>query len=187
MFPTTRSSTGGWRGLTDGTSAAVVDGTIHRMKACAMNSLKPARMRPAGFTLIEMMITVGIVAILTAVAIPSYRDYAMRGQVVDATNALATFRGNMERHFLDNRTYQTSGVFVSPCLAPVEQRTFGSFVVTCSVGPNANDYVLMATGSGSLSAFSYTINQQDIRTTTGAPSGWGTCATRWIVKRGQAC
>ena len=38
-----------------------------------------------GFTLIEVMIVVAIVAILSAVALPSYNDYVTRGRIPDAT------------------------------------------------------------------------------------------------------
>lgn len=133
------------------------------------------------------MITVAIIGILAAIAIPNYRDYVLRGQLVDATNALSTFRGNMERHFQDNRTYQTSGAFVSPCLLPVGQRTVGNFVVSCSVGPTATSYTLQAAGTGPVAAFTFTVDALDVRSTAAAPAGWGTCATRWILKRGQTC
>ena len=140
-----------------------------------------------GFTLIELMIAVAIVAILMAVAYPSYRDYVLRGQLVDATTGLATVRANMERHFLDNRTYQTSGVFVTPCQSTdATTRTFGTFVVTCSAVA-ANSYTLAATGSGATDGFVFTINQQDARATTSAPSGWATCATKWMLKRSATC
>jgi prepilin-type N-terminal cleavage/methylation domain-containing protein len=151
---------------------------------CALNRRAG---RQSGFTLIEMMIVVGIIAILAAIAIPNYRDYVLRGQIVDATNALSAFRANMERHFQDNRTYETVGAFTSPCLLPVAQRTVGPFVVSCSAGPAATTYTLQAAGTGSLSAFVFTVNQADTRGTTGAPTGWGTCATRWILKKGQTC
>lgn len=133
------------------------------------------------------MIVVGIIGILAAIAIPNYRDYILRGQLVDATNALSAFRANMERHFQDNRTYQTVGAFTSPCLQAVAQRTVGDFVVSCSAGPTDTTYTLQASGTGSLAAFVFTVNQADVRATTGAPTGWGTCATRWILKRGQTC
>src|SRR6195952_463946 len=94
-----------------------------------------------GFTLIEVMITVAIVAILAAVALPSYRDYILRGQLVDATNLLAAGRANMERYFQDNRTYAavTTPALYPPCHAniPVAQRTQGAFVLTCTTTPTA--------------------------------------------------
>jgi prepilin-type N-terminal cleavage/methylation domain-containing protein len=142
-----------------------------------------------GFTLIEVMITVAIVAILAMVAYPSYRDYIVRGQLVDATNGLATFRANMERHFQDNRTYQTVGTFTSPCLVPEAQRRVGNFVISCNPSPPAaNAYVLQAVGAGPVTGFTFTINHQDIRGTTAVPAGWGAaCASGWILRRGQPC
>ncbi|HEV7619606.1 MAG TPA: prepilin-type N-terminal cleavage/methylation domain-containing protein, partial [Burkholderiaceae bacterium] len=59
-----------------------------------------------GFTLIELMTTIAIIAILAAIAIPSYGNYVRRGKVVEATSALADVRMKMEQYFQDNRTYQ---------------------------------------------------------------------------------
>lgn len=143
-----------------------------------------------GFTLIELMITVAIVAILASIALPSYREYILRGQVVDATTGLAVMQASMERHFQDNRTYATSGAFVSPCLAGTDaSRTVGSFLLTCNTTPTATAYTLTATGSGSANGFIYTATQQNVRATTGVASGsdWITCATAWILKKGQTC
>jgi type IV pilus assembly protein PilE len=142
-----------------------------------------------GFTLIEVMITVAIVAILSAVAYPSYRDYIVRGQLVDATTALSTYRADMERHFQDNRSFATVGSFTTPCAAgTAASRTVGNFVIDCSAVA-AETYTLRATGSGPVNGFVYTVTHQDVRATTAVPSGSGyaTCATRWILKKGQSC
>ncbi len=141
-----------------------------------------------GFTLIEVMMAVAIVGILAAVAFPSYRDYITRGQLTDATNGLSTLRAQMERHFQDNRTYATSGTFVTPCASTdATPRTFGPFVVSCDGTPTATAFSLKAVGSAGVAGFTFTINETDVRATTATPTGWSTCTTKWLTKKGQPC
>ncbi|WP_076999883.1 type IV pilin protein [Variovorax sp. KK3] len=141
--------------------------------------------RAAGFTLIEVMIVVAIIGILAAVGIPAYSDYVRRGQVVEGTNALAAMRTEMERFYQDNRTY----VNATPCTASLANRTVGKFVLSCNPNPTATEYTLLATGSAPLTGLVYTVNNTNVRATTGVPtnSGWVTCASTWIMKKGQTC
>ncbi len=157
-------------------------------------SLPPVRTRAgseasSGFTLIEVMIVVAIIALLAVVAVPSYRDYILRGQLVDSSNLLSTGSANMERYFGDNRTYAAVGTNNPPCSAAiaVAQRSQGSFVLSCVA--TATGYTLTTTGSGTTAAFSYTLDQLGNRSTTitAGPTGWASSATCWIVKKGQAC
>ena len=130
--------------------------------------------KSSGFTLIELMIVVAIVGILAAVALPSYRDYVIRGKLVEATAQLSDARVKLEQFFLDNRTY-TGG----PC--PGNGKYF-SFA--CSI-PNATSYVLTATGTaGDVASFSYTLNELNQK---GATTPWGNSAGCWVVRKGGGC
>ncbi len=61
--------------------------------------------RRPGFTLIEVMITVAIVGILAAIALPMYFDQITRSKIIDGTTKLGDFRSKMDKYFMDNRTY----------------------------------------------------------------------------------
>lgn len=142
------------------------------------------------------MIVVAIVAILVAVALPSYRDYILRGQLTDATNLLSSMQANMERYFQDNRTYRdVSATIVAPCddpsAAATAARTLHSFTLTCATNapPLAEGYLLTVTGSGSTLNFIYTVDQVGNQITTSVGGGWPTVSSApcWIVKKGQTC
>jgi prepilin-type N-terminal cleavage/methylation domain-containing protein len=150
-----------------------------------------------GFTLIEVMVVVAIIGILAAIAIPSYRDYVVRGQVIDATNVLSSTRADMERYFQDNRTYAAvtaNGKTIRPRCAEAldtDRPKQGSFTVSCAAagGLTANTFKLTATATAAvLSAITYTIDEKDNKTTvigSGGPAGWqgGNC---WNTRKG-AC
>lgn len=133
-----------------------------------------------GFTLIEVMIVVAIIAILASIALPSYQEYILRSRLVEGTNELSAMRARMEQYFQDNRTYVATGAFTPPCLTP---QTAGTFSVSCAAGDiTATTYLITATGSDTTADFVYTINAQGTRATTG--SSWGhTCSTTWLMKR----
>jgi type IV pilus assembly protein PilE len=63
----------------------------------------PRRLR--GFTLIELMIAVAVVAILTAIALPSYQTYIRKSRRADAKTALLDLAAREERYFTLNNSY----------------------------------------------------------------------------------
>lgn len=143
--------------------------------------------RLRGFTLIELMITVAVIAILAAIAVPSYQDYVLRGRLVDSTNALSALRARMEQYYQDNRTYESvDKTIVSPCAS---SSTAGTFTITCPT-LTATTYLLTATGGASTDGFVYTLDQNGNQATTGLPSKWGTVPKGnacWIMRKGDAC
>lgn len=143
------------------------------------------RNKQSGFTLLEMMVTVAIIGILAAVAIPSYRDYTIRGKIPQATNTLATLRVQLEQYYQDNRTYV--GACAANTVAPLPASD--DFTYSC---PTLTDtaFTVQAAGvsSKAMNGFTYTIDQSNSRRTTSLPSGWGTAPVEcWVTKKGGAC
>jgi type IV pilus assembly protein PilE len=61
-----------------------------------------------GMTLIELLIVVTIIAILGAIAVPSYRQYILRSQRTEAKTALLRLQAAEEKFYLQNSFYVTT-------------------------------------------------------------------------------
>ena len=147
------------------------------------------RRHSAGFTLIEIMVTVAIVAILAGVAYPSYQDYVRRASLPEAFGAMSDYRVKMEQYFQDFRNYGTGGKCANDAKGP-SWKTFvpngaKNFEYTCATDDGGRAYLLTATGRGSAVGHVYTVNQDNVQQTTRFK---GTDVTKncWLVK-GSEC
>ena len=155
------------------------------MTALAMRTKRSeALVATGGFTLIEVMVVCAIVAILAAIALPSYADYVKRGKIIQATSALSDLRQREEQWFLDNRTYVGGcGANLNVVKTPIQ----ASWTLTCPA-ETVSTYTLQAAGAADMTGFTYTIDQQGNKVTVALPSGWGTPAANcWSIRKGGDC
>lgn len=139
-----------------------------------------------GFTLVELMVVIAVIGILAAVAIPNYSNYVIRGKLVEATSTLSDARIKMEQFYQDNRTYVPTvaqlGSNTNGCPVAIPMATT-NFTYACS-NLTATAYTITATGISSLSAYSYTINESNVKASNTA---WGNSATCWVTSKGGGC
>ena len=141
-----------------------------------------------GFTLIELMITVAIVAILAAIAIPSYTEYVMRARITDAIASLGDQRIKMEQYYQDQRTYVGACGAPGTSVAPLPSPT-AHFIFACNPAPGLLTYTVTATGVAgtSMANFQYSIDAAGTKTTLSLPAGWTNGGCGWTLKRDGTC
>ena len=152
-----------------------------------MTSFPRRHVGAAGFTLIEVMITVAIIAIIATVALPNYFDYVTRSRLVEAKANLSDMRTRLEQYFFDNRAYPNACIPYATVPAGAGNiylpATVKFFAITCANLPAA--YKVTATGLG----FAFDVDQANTRTTPTVPAGWtkpspNTC---WVSRKNGDC
>jgi type IV pilus assembly protein PilE len=111
-----------------------------------MKSIK----QQAGYTLVELMITVGIIGILAGIAIPAYNSYISTSAMATAQTNAKTLAGFEDNYFYENAAF-LAGSYIPPGangLAALDWEPTGD--------KDHFDYVVTAGSTGDI-ATSYTI------------------------------
>ncbi len=126
----------------------------------------------AGFTLIEVMIVVAIIAIIAAFGIPSYNSYMEKTRRVDAVTMLSEIAGEQQRFFTENNRFAEDLTEMGyPSAAMLSENGYYSVSVTDNT---ASTYIITAAPvadgpqAGDTDCGSLTINSAGIKGVTGA-------------------
>lgn len=143
----------------------------------AQSSGGVARGRASGFTLIEVMITVVIIAVLTAIAYPSYENHVTKTRRAAAAGCLLERAQFMERFYTTNLSYLDSADTPPPIAQCPDLE--GHYEVQLAA-VDARTYTLQATPEGRQASKDancgrLSLNHQGVRDV----SGPGTVAQCW--------
>ncbi|HZP66576.1 MAG TPA: type IV pilin protein [Rudaea sp.] len=135
--------------------------------------------RQSGFTLLELMITVVVIATLAALAYYNYSKYAFRTRRSEGQQFLMLVAAAEERYFTVQNKYTSDITGASPGgLAFQSNETQNKYYqVTAALGANSTSYTLTAApenGQANDSCGSLTITDQNVKSQTGSTSN-GPC------------
>ncbi len=118
-----------------------------------------------GFTLIELMIAVAIIAILSAIAYPSYKNHMKKGYIGDGLAELAKLSLDMEQRYQENRTYRDPQD-ATKCAIADHATTYFNFTCT-SASKSAYTWVATSLAAGGLGVgkYVYSIDQNGSKVT----------------------
>jgi type IV pilus assembly protein PilE len=143
-----------------------------------------SRRHTSGFTLIELMVVVAVMAILGTIAVSTYRNYILRTNRTEARMALLATQVAQEKYFLQNNQYapDIATVIAAPPgglgmnLTPGGVTMGGNYTVSfAAVTPNTYTLSAVATGqqaSDTAACLTFTINEQGQRTPADSTGCW---------------
>lgn len=106
------------------------------MKNCPDVQVPANKTRAIGFTLIELMIVVAVLAILAAVAYPTYKKQIQKGHRVDAKSAVLEAAAREEKFFATNNKYSNIASDLNYAALPFNVISSGQIVYTLNIAVN---------------------------------------------------
>lgn len=104
------------------------------------------RKRASGFTLIEIMVVVTIIAVIGAIAYPSYQDSIRKSRRAQATADLGELAQALERHFTVNNTYANYVIAAPLNRSPAQGTLF--YNISFVAAPTRTAYSIRAVPAG---------------------------------------
>jgi type IV pilus assembly protein PilE len=99
--------------------------------------------RLKGFSLIELMIVIGVIALLVGLAIPSYKQFVRKANRGEAQQLLMNW-ANLQEIWRSNHT--TYAVISNDPAVGIAAPTHDLYTFTLAAAPTATSYSLVATG-----------------------------------------
>ena len=130
------------------------------------------RIRPRGFTLVELMIVTAVIAILAAIAYPSYTRYVLRAKRADAKQQLLQAAQWTERYLTANGQYPPATVALPAGLNQAPSSGTANYAIGYGAR-TATTYTLQAVPQGASKADecgTLTVNQQGVKLAAGQTS-----------------
>ncbi|MEP7243377.1 MAG: type IV pilin protein [Gammaproteobacteria bacterium] len=135
------------------------------------------RNRNTGVTLIELVVVMVIIAVLSSIAIPSYRSYVLRSTRADGKAAVLSMAGALERCYTRFNAYDDAGCTIDHTDVP---STDGQYLVTATFPGGPGSFLVTATPQGKqaddTACGSFSMDQTNLKSVGGSkPSAecWG--------------
>jgi type IV pilus assembly protein PilE len=133
-----------------------------------------------GFTLVELMIVIMIVAILAAIAVPSYSNQIRKSRRTEARNALLDAASREERFFATNNRYSVTGTDLGYTAFPTDVGSaYYRLNVSCTVAAACTDFTFTATPKNGQEKDTACASLSLTNTGVQAATGTATAATCW--------
>jgi len=145
--------------------------------------MKTASKYRRGFTLIEVLITIAIVGILAAIALPAYDRYVRQTNRTSAKSAVEKMRGLQEAYYSNNKGYSNNLTDLGYASNPATIDKTGEEVAAGS--GSAKYQVSINTLSAGTMKYCANCDYEIVAVPQGTQTKDTDCAVMWFNSRGQ--